>query len=484
MPRKFLSITLFLTICMAGRSYAQVDYEELKSVLIYQLSKHISWPDEKNIKEFQIGFYGNNQETYQKFADLNSLEIRKKPIIAKKIANLKHLEDLQILVIDKQHSEDLFLEASLIENKHILLISDESKDLKNVMLNIVYSQEEKQMSYEINSANIILEGMSINPDLLLLRGTEIDVRHLYRDMKAQLNEEKKALNEQIKLVENQRQLVDRHKSEIVKLTEYSQELNSDIGKRGVELDELLAKIDEKESAMSAQQVEFEERLALFGKLEDRVDEQENLIAKKSAVLDSLENATYKQQALIQKQSHTLNSKEDLITAQRNLIYLSAVLVLVILISLVLVFRAYKTKGALADKLEVTNRKLHEQHLDNLKLNEDLRRLNEMLEQKVHERTKGLKEKNEQLTEYAFVNSHLLRAPLSRILGLSQLLQASSSQEDLDMINAMKDSADELDSIVRRINVLLDDQGSFDRSKIEELIKKRIYDAEAQKGAFN
>ncbi|WP_162555972.1 YfiR family protein [Reichenbachiella versicolor] len=481
---KFLLLVFALIGFNSRLTFASADYQGVKAVLIYQLSKHIIWPEDKVHKEVKIGFYGKNQETFQEFSSLKNLKIQQKPVVAVKVKSLSNIDDLQVLVLDKSTSVDLFNEAGIIENKKILLVSEESPDLKNIMLNIVYDEERKALSYQINKANILLEGLEVDPELLLLRGTEVDVRQLYRDMKAELKEEQKAVEYQSQLlIKATKELVAREK-DIIDLKNYSEELNSDIGKKGIELDELLFEIESKEEKIELQQQEFEKKLKIFGVLESQLKTQEQLISARTSELDSLERASYAQQRLLNEQLLTLNSKNTLIDAQRRAIYLTAGLVMVVLISLIFAYRAYITKGAIADKLKSANEKLEVQHLDNLKLNEDLRRLNEMLEIKVAERTRGLKDKNEQLTEYAFVNSHLLRAPLSRILGLCQLLEASSSAEEHDMISAMKNSADELDSIVRRINILLDQEGGFDRSKIEELIKKRIIDTEVQKGTMS
>ena len=73
------------------------------------------------------------------------------------------------------------------------------------MLNIVYLKDEEFASYQINKTNILLEGLIIEPELLLLRGTEVDVRELFNEMKKEL---------EVKVNENEQQnqlLVSRQK---------------------------------------------------------------------------------------------------------------------------------------------------------------------------------------------------------------------------------------------------------------------------------
>jgi len=103
--------------------------------------------------------------------------------------------------------------------------------------------------------------------------------------------------------------------------------------------------------------------------------------------------------------------------------------------------------------------------DSQNKNEIIEKLNRELESKVELRTKMLKEQNAKLMEYAFVNAHVLRAPVSRILGLVNLLIKSENPratEDKEVIQHLNESSKELDSVVRNLSVTL--QESRDKPK--------------------
>jgi signal transduction histidine kinase len=88
-------------------------------------------------------------------------------------------------------------------------------------------------------------------------------------------------------------------------------------------------------------------------------------------------------------------------------------------------------------------------------NDTIEHLNQDLEAKVEKRTKLLKEQNEKLREYAFINSHVLRAPVSRILGLVNLLiKADMPSTDKEIIYHLEESSKELDTIIRNLSVTL------------------------------
>jgi signal transduction histidine kinase len=97
-----------------------------------------------------------------------------------------------------------------------------------------------------------------------------------------------------------------------------------------------------------------------------------------------------------------------------------------------------------------------------KSNKEIKDINSSLEQRVHERTKNLEEKNRQLAEYAYINSHLLRAPLCSILGLVNLLESNSKNEREMVLHHMKKSSEELHDVVNKITKAIEEGSHFDR----------------------
>lgn len=81
----------------------------------------------------------------------------------------------------------------------------------------------------------------------------------------------------------------------------------------------------------------------------------------------------------------------------------------------------------------------------------LQEMNETLESKVIERTKNIEEQNRKLKEYAFMNSHLVRAPLANILGAVQHLDQTNSTDQIDQMTAIiRISAIDLDKVIKEV----------------------------------
>jgi signal transduction histidine kinase len=88
-------------------------------------------------------------------------------------------------------------------------------------------------------------------------------------------------------------------------------------------------------------------------------------------------------------------------------------------------------------------------------NDSIRLLNDNLEQMVKERTDRIQGQLGQLKRYAHMNSHELRAPLARMLGLLQLIK---HENDVDQMKQLLDylyiTSNELDNVIKEMNHLL------------------------------
>lgn len=80
-----------------------------------------------------------------------------------------------------------------------------------------------------------------------------------------------------------------------------------------------------------------------------------------------------------------------------------------------------------------------------------KQLSQKLEMRVKQRTKTLQEQKDQLAEYAFINAHLLRQPLTQILGLITLIQNSQDPVERDeYIALLQKSSLKLDQVIHDI----------------------------------
>ncbi|MDH5381344.1 MAG: hypothetical protein OEW75_10855, partial [Cyclobacteriaceae bacterium] len=103
------------------------------------------------------------------------------------------------------------------------------------------------------------------------------------------------------------------------------------------------------------------------------------------------------------------------------------------------------------------------------LNEKLNFTNENQELIIEERTAKLEQQNKVLIEYAYINSHLMRAPLARILGLSALLENQHAElKGSELFKALVQSSEELDSIIKKVSDILYEGNEISREDLESI----------------
>ena len=94
-------------------------------------------------------------------------------------------------------------------------------------------------------------------------------------------------------------------------------------------------------------------------------------------------------------------------------------------------------------------------------NDSIKELNENLEKIVKERTDKINDQLSQLTKYAHMNSHELRAPLARMLGLLHLIRREEKVDQMkELLDLLYISSAELDTVIREMNRLLEKEIPF------------------------
>jgi signal transduction histidine kinase len=82
---------------------------------------------------------------------------------------------------------------------------------------------------------------------------------------------------------------------------------------------------------------------------------------------------------------------------------------------------------------------------------ETRAINENLEVLVADRTREVENQNKALTEFAFINAHMLRGPLCRIIGLIQLMENYPTQYNTEQLSKLKKVAGDIDTQIKVIN---------------------------------
>lgn len=132
-------------------------------------------------------------------------------------------------------------------------------------------------------------------------------------------------------------------------------------------------------------------------------------------------------------------------------------------------------NSLKDKYRLVSEQtnsLKEQRAQLLAIQKQLSNTQKKLEEKVEERSGVLEQQKEELMKYAFINSHLLRAPVTRLKGLVYLHNLIRSQKEKDKIYYLiKSNIMELDYVSESINEVLENKNANLLGEIDKKVKQ-------------
>jgi len=174
-----LIMTCFLS-CHFSVYSQQFERNRLISAYIYNFGKHVEWKNETQISEFHLKIISNNAKAISSFNEIgNNRTLKGKKIKISAASTLSNTSNVHLVFVAKDKLDEYVKIFDMVEGKNILLVSDDYPKDNLVMINLIETSDHK-LRFEINKSNIINQGITVLPELLLLGGTEIDVAKIYR----------------------------------------------------------------------------------------------------------------------------------------------------------------------------------------------------------------------------------------------------------------------------------------------------------------
>lgn len=415
--KKYLFLCVFILHFSSKFLIAQVSYENLKAALIYQFALKTHEPHESSSENYKIGFLGNDTKTFEAlFNLLVNNKIHNKEGELNWINGETNFQSFDMIYMDNGYCKSIEQITNSIEGEGILLVSEQCTESRFIMMNIMFNPETNNISFEVNKANLLIEGFEFDDELLLLGGKEIDIRELYKVTKkelafdyAELEKQKLEIEFQRTAIGNLHKEIDERakKAELLKSNIDSLKTNSFIYENNLrEQENRLKRLSD---SVIGQRNELEKKIREISARDLRVLEQSSILSNQlneidvnRLELDSLKREINNQLTIIINQQDILKSKEKLIGTQNKLLNVSIAFVLALLFLGIAIFIALRIK----------------------------QRANYKLEQNVQDRTFELQiakekaEENDRLKTAFLANmSHEIRTPMNAIIGFSELLSS-------------------------------------------------------------
>jgi signal transduction histidine kinase len=315
---KVLLMVFCFFICATTSSFAQqLGSEKIKAAYIYNFIKHVSWPNEDKKTHYVIGVYGDATFAKQLNKILSKRVIKNKPLEIVVVKNIKAGRKTDLFFTATSKNKELTTIASTLRSSETLLVTDNSVDKHNVMINLVNHTENSVISFEVNKSNIVFEHLEMSTELLLQGGTELDVATLYRETEVamqairerevQLTQKLAMQQKQIMTTEKKLGVLNKNLIQREKVAdEHQQELQ--VLKTDIELQQRSVKTKEQQLGKIATQLNSAEKNLLNQQSSVLKKEQENITMAKKILANK--GILQQQQQQISQQGEQLNQKNQ------------------------------------------------------------------------------------------------------------------------------------------------------------------------------
>lgn len=385
--KKIGLIALFLALIF--KSYSQIYTDaQIKTAFIYNFALNIEWANEQSLKKFTIAVYGNDSAIVKQLTNLgNSKTIKNLPV---EIYNSNDIQSIlqhnpQLIYLPADYKDQIKSVYYEILSMPILLVSDDASQTLYVMLNFKTEVVTKKITFELNTKNVEDQHLKILPHLLMLGGSELDQKMLYKLKEDELAKEKEIVKQQQEQLLKQQQVIDsqllsiKKQEDLIKINKKS--VDSLMKQIKVQQDRLFSQnqyLEKLQLAVKQQQNVLSRKVQEMRIQQDSIERQKTLIVsqreqirEKLSKLDNLNTEITNRQKQLDSQKQQMNQLQGKLKIQEIFMILMLLIIALVVFIVIVIFRNYKQKKDLNDKLVQKNHEVEQQSEELQQINQEL-----------------------------------------------------------------------------------------------------------------
>ena len=392
-----------------------------RAIYVFNIAQQVSWPQALG-ENVTIGVLGPDRTLIDLRAMAQKRKIQGRPVAVKNFLSIKDIQDVDVVYVNRKYNYEMPYILQSLSDKGVLIIA-EDYIYNSSMINIINVGD--TFRYQLNEKILKENDFIIAPSLLtysiqnsekwkaLFKQTQDSLQTVLANAK----EKDEVINRQERELMSQNIIIDTIQ-EIVKYKDNSiQEL--------IETDRL-------------QKQTIEDKREIAEQLETKIKSQLKELQKQEAILQRSMQEIKLRQDSIEVQKTNINNQKAVLLKQESELNLKTTvnwlltgIALLLLIAGFILFKNYRTKKALIDKLTVQNTTILEQ-------------------------TEQLHQKNEDLEQFAYIASHDLQEPLNTISSFIGLIRGDyGSKFDEVGLQSLEFIEEASDRMAKLISMLLE-----------------------------
>lgn len=347
---KILSLLVFL-FCFVCVYPQQVTDDQIKTGYIFNFLKYIQWENEEKIDTFKIAVYGEDYALINTLKSIERLQAKGKPVRVITFRSIGDIEYSHILLITNDRISFVSDIFTLIKGRNTLLVTDRCEYPRYVMVNFTYNENSK-IQFEINSQNMEEARLKTSSKLVLLGGSEIDVRKLYIETEKSLITEKDKVTTYEKELTQKKQEIQNMNSKLYQLYKEIETLQGKISVQKTDLANLNSQNQEQQRNLTLKSIilnnqkreianrerQLADRDKEIHSIQQKIDSYSQILNSQKAEINKRQATIEKQQSTLDEQGKVLNFQVERIKTQQTFLYL---LVAIVLMASALIFVIYR-----------------------------------------------------------------------------------------------------------------------------------------------